>query len=484
MKHSLHARVMLVIGPTLIVAALILALALRQQTVSQFVVYLSSQEQLERLEPHDRFLLRFYADRIAGVMTASEPAGITRIVDIMASTVERSIVVARNRDEFYASSRLREMELDLAVTANGILIATIEDDAQGIQAELELAPVVSEEITPFTVDDSRTGDIARVYAVPSLTPRNADSEARFVSRTTQTIVVLTAASAAVMILLIGLVVTGALQPIRVLTDAVNDLRHGGMPEPVAVEGPREVTELANAFNEMTRAIRDTEQSRVRLLADISHELRGPLSNLRSQVEAIQDGLMPADEASVSSLHEDTMLLTRLVEDLHQLTLADTSALRMDFSAASPRELVASALSPLRGSLARAEIELDVDVPEHLPAVRADLQRFSQVLRNVLSNAVRYSAGGSVRLSARTGHDDASVVVFEIADTGGGVAEEDLERIFERFYRPDPSRARSSGGSGLGLAIARAIVNAHGGEIRARANRPHGLVVTITMPRAG
>lgn len=478
MKSSLHFRLMIVITPTLILAAIFLGFLLRQQTVSHFVVYLSSREQLQRLPAQDRFLLRFYADRIAGVLPLSHAGGIERIVDTMADEVGRQIVVARNDEAFFLSRNLRDSAEELLVNDAGVLFATVRE--AGVTAELELSPVVTEEITPFTVTDNRSPDVARVYALPPLQPARADSEARFVTRTTRTIVLLTAAAALVMILLIAVVVTRSLRPIRELTRAAHELRRGELPAPISVAGAGEIGELTDAFNRMAREIRETDASRRRLLTDVSHELRGPLANLRSQIEAMEDGLLPADSAGLESLHEETMLLARLVDDLHELTLADTQSLRLEAGAVEPARLVDAAVTPLRPALRAQEIDLVVDAPRHLPAVYADEQRMGQVLRNVLQNALRYAPGGAITVTAseRDGR-----VAFSIADTGVGIREEDLERIFERFYRPDPSRSRASGGSGLGLAIARALVHAHGGEIFAEANSPQGLVVTIMLPAA-
>jgi signal transduction histidine kinase len=471
---------MLVIAPTLLVVALLLAFFLRQQTVSQFVVYLSSQEQLERLESRDQVLLRFYASRMAAMMDGSDPDTIEHLVDIMASTVGRGIIVARNDERFYASSRLRGMELDLRVNTEGILVAHIEDDALGVRADLELAPVVTQEVTPFTVDEARASDVARVYAVPSLTVSPGQPERRFVSRTTRTIALLTAAAAIVFIALIGVVVGRSLRPIRRLTAAAHELRRGGTPEPVAVSGPREIDELASAFNEMATTVRETEESRRRLLGDISHELRGPLSNLRSQMEAIQDGLLAPSPRTLQSLHDETMLLTRLVDDLHELTLADMRSLRLDIEPTRPDELIRSAVDPLRAAFDAGDIHLEVSVHRDLPCVSADPQRIAQVIRNVLQNSLLYSNAANVTI--RASHDGRHVRV-EIVDTGTGVSTHEIDRIFDRFYRPDPSRARSSGGTGLGLAIARAIVEAHGGTIFALPNAPTGLIVVIRLPVA-
>ncbi|HKJ86855.1 MAG TPA: ATP-binding protein [Spirochaetia bacterium] len=480
MRSNLHVRLMLVIAPTLIITAFLLAFFLRQETVSQFVVYLSSQEQLERFDPQDRVLLRIYGERIAHVFPFAEREGLNRIVDNIAQAVGREVIVARNEDRFYASSRLRRMELDLRVNESGTLVGHISDERLGVEVDLELPPVVTHEITPFSVDESRPSDVARIYGIPRFAG-DPDSERRFVSHTTEMIVLLTAAAAAVMLILISAVVAQSLSPIRRLTAASNAVRRGQTPQPVDVRGTSEVEDLANAFNEMVRSVRNAEASRMRLLADISHELRGPLSNLRSQIEAMQDGLLHSDATTLGSLHEETMLLARLVDDLHELTLADAESLGLEMQSVAPASLVEGAVKSLRAEMVAAGIDLRVDVSEELPTVRVDAQRMGQVLRNVLQNSIRYSGAGSISIRASS---DGSHLLLEVADTGVGVEPHEHELIFDRFYRCDPSRTRASGGSGLGLSIARAIVLAHGGTISASSNEPSGLAISIGLPVAG
>lgn len=479
-RSALLVRLMAVIAATLLLTAVALAVVLRQQTVAQFYVYRSSQEQLERLAVGDRAILTYYATRIAEALADAEREVVADLTDRMAAALGHDVVVARNDDRFYPSDRLRRMELSLKVDRSGLLVARVEDPRRGVQADLEIAPIMTREITPFTVEHGGDEDLARFYGIPSLVAGEADLERRFVSRTTRAIVLFTGGATLIMIVLIGAVLARSLRPVRRLTAAANELRHGGDPEPVAARGTREIEELARAFNEMARTIRDEQQSRRRLLADISHELRGPLANLRAQLEAMQDGLLEAAPSAIASLHEDTMLLARLVEDLHQLTLADSRALTLDMHPVAPADIVRAAVAPLESACTANRVRLVVHVPEDLPTVHADAQRMAQVVRNVLQNAIRYAADGTVTVGGVAREER---VRLEIADTGAGVPEEELERIFDRFYRPDPSRTRASGGSGLGLAIARAIVESHRGSIGARANDPHGLLVWIELPQA-
>jgi signal transduction histidine kinase len=196
---------------------------------------------------------------------------------------------------------------------------------------------------------------------------------------------------------------------------------------------------------------------------------------------MQDGLLQSDGTTLESLHEETMLLARLVEDLHELTLADAQSLGLEMQLVSPVSLVESAAKSLRAEIAAAGIDFEVDAPIDLPPVSVDAQRMGQVLRNVLQNSIHYSGSGSISIRASR---DGSHLLLEIADTGVGVDPHEHELIFDRFYRCDPSRTRASGGSGLGLSIASAIVHAHGGTISASDNEPSGLVISIRLPVAG
>jgi signal transduction histidine kinase len=238
-------------------------------------------------------------------------------------------------------------------------------------------------------------------------------------------------------------------PVEELTRGARALAEGKLDARVDVRGRDEVAELASAFNGMAEALERNEKARRNMVSDVAHELRTPLTNIRAQIEAVQDGVMPADEKWLASIEEDAALLARLVDDLQQLSLAEAGQLRLEIEEIEIAELVERAVSGLVFK------NLVRDVPRGL-VVRVDAQRMVQVLRNLLVNAIAH-ANSTVEIRA-TGSE------IRVIDDGPGVPPEHAEKIFDRFYRADASRSRATGGAGLGLAIAKELVELHGGKI--------------------
>lgn len=246
------------------------------------------------------------------------------------------------------------------------------------------------------------------------------------------------------------------RPVDALTSASRALAGGKLDTRVPVRGDDEVAELGRAFNSMAEALERNERARRNMVSDVAHELRTPLTSIRVQVEAVQDGVVEADAKFLASIAEDAATLSRLVDDLQQLSLADAGQLRLEVAESDVGEIIDRALS----GLSRAGVAIEREVADGL-IVRADARRIVQVVRNLLVNALAY-ANGVVRVSATRVGDRVEV---RVADDGPGVADEHVERIFDRFYRADASRSRSTGGAGLGLAIAKQLVELHGGSIR-------------------
>src|SRR6185436_7816941 len=195
----------------------------------------------------------------------------------------------------------------------------------------------------------------------------------------------------------------------------------------------------------------------------------------------QDGLAAPDAARIASLHEETRLLQQLVEDLQDLALAEAGRLRLEPVPIDPREALERAAAAISGAAARAGLEVSVEAAADLPPLHADARRLAQVLRNLLANAITHTpAPGRVTLSA-TRRDGS--VELAIADTGSGIAPEDLPHVFERFWRADPSRDRATGGAGLGLALVRQMVRAQGGEVSAESAPGAGSTFRVTLPLA-
>jgi len=270
-------------------------------------------------------------------------------------------------------------------------------------------------------------------------------------------------------------------PIGVLANAARRLGRGDLSQRVQFKGKGEIKELAEDFNSMAAGLEHAEQLRRNLIADVAHELRTPLSNIRGYLEAIRDRVMKPNAATIRSLNEETALLSRLVDELQELSLAEAGELKLVYQAEDITKLVKQAVTPLQPQLAAKEISLSLDLPDNLPLVNIDRQRVNEVLYNLLENAVAYThKGGTINVAAAKQGDWVEV---SVSDTGEGIPAEDLPNIFERFYRVDKSRARVTGGGGLGLTIAKRLVEAHGGTIKVQSKLGKGSRFSFTIPIA-
>jgi two-component system sensor histidine kinase BaeS len=246
------------------------------------------------------------------------------------------------------------------------------------------------------------------------------------------------------------------RPVEALTEGARALAAGRLDARVPVRGNDEVAELGRAFNSMAEALERNERVRRSMVSDVAHELRTPLTSIRVQVEGVQDGVLTPDAKWIASIAEDAAALAHLVDDLQQLSLADAGALRLELAEVSVAEIFERALH----GLGAPGIEIAAHVPGDL-VTRVDARRIVQVVRNLVVNALAYAAG-AITVSAALVDGN---VEIRVADDGPGVPPEHAERIFDRFYRADPSRSRTTGGAGLGLAIARQLVELHHGTIR-------------------
>lgn len=268
------------------------------------------------------------------------------------------------------------------------------------------------------------------------------------------------------------------RPLKRLESAAEQLAEGDLAHRVEAEGPLEVAALGEAFNRMADSLETSEEMRRRLIADVAHELRNPLAAARGQAEGIADGVLVPDARRLSSLVEDLEHLSALVDDLQELAVAEAGRLRYDMREIDLGEIVRREVAGAE-ALARPGVAVRALIDGDSVA-RGDDRRLSQVVRNLLSNAVRYTSKGSVTARVSRGDD---VVVVAVTDTGEGISADDLPRIFERFYRADEARASQTGGAGLGLAISRAIVRDHGGEVFADSAPGEGTTVGFRLPVA-
>jgi signal transduction histidine kinase len=270
-------------------------------------------------------------------------------------------------------------------------------------------------------------------------------------------------------------------PLHHLTTAARRAGEGDLAVRVDEKGGDEVAELGMAFNSMTENLQRNEEARKRLLADIVHELRTPLSVIQGNLEAMLDGIIPANNDQIASLHQESLLLARLVTDLRDLSLAEAGQLRLDSSPNDAATLVEKEIALVSGQAEDKGISLSTNLPPSLPQLWVDPQRFRQVLHNLLSNAIRHTSSGDIITIGASSDASSQMITLYVTDTGSGIAPEDLPFVFEHFYRGDPSRQRSSGGSGIGLAVVKQLVEAHGGRVWVESESGKGSTFYFTMP---
>jgi len=269
-------------------------------------------------------------------------------------------------------------------------------------------------------------------------------------------------------------------PIRVMMKASNKIADGDYHERIPVHGVDELGALAKSFNQMAEELEQTEHRRLELIGDVAHELRTPLSSIRSTMEGLVDEVLPPDPATFMSVQREVARLQRLVHDLEQLSKAESGQIALDPRPFMLNEPIQIAVERLLNQYQDKGVSLNIDVSARLPLVWADTGRITQVLLNLLGNALQYTpTGGQVTVRARREPDE---IITEIPDTGIGITGEHFPHIFDRFYRVDKSRSRVGGGSGIGLTITKHLVEAHGGRIWAKSpGLDQGSTFFFTLP---
>ncbi|WP_460107173.1 sensor histidine kinase [Streptomyces sp. YKOK-J1] len=272
-----------------------------------------------------------------------------------------------------------------------------------------------------------------------------------------------------------------LRPVRALTSAARDLGEGELERRVPVSGRDEMAELGRAFNRMAHSLQTAEERQRRLTADIAHELRTPLANVRGYLEALRDGVVEPTPELLDSLHEEALLQQRIVDDLQDLALAEAGALTYHRAVVDLGDLLETSRTAHLAQAEAAGVTLRTEAPRPV-RVHADADRLRQVVGNLVGNALRATApGGTVTLGAELRGDTA---VLLVRDTGKGIPAGQLPHLFDRFWRADPARGRTTGGSGLGLAVARQIVTDHEGTIEVTSRPGTGTTFTVTLGAVG
>jgi len=273
-------------------------------------------------------------------------------------------------------------------------------------------------------------------------------------------------------------------PVQTLTAASQSIAAGNYDRRVNVGGSDEIAQLAARFNQMTAQLEQVESMRRQLIGDVTHELRTPLTSIKGYMEGLVDGVLPSTPETFNQIHREADRLSRLVDDLQELSRVESKAYSLDVRSVAGSNLAQTTVKRLTPQAMDKRITLHSSLPADLPPILADEDRITQVLVNLVANAIQYTPeGGDVTISAVR---QANEIHISVKDTGIGIPPEHLANLFTRFYRVDKSRSRNAGGgSGIGLTIARHLVEAHGGRIWAEsAGEDRGSTFTFSLKIAG
>jgi two-component system, OmpR family, sensor histidine kinase BaeS len=271
-------------------------------------------------------------------------------------------------------------------------------------------------------------------------------------------------------------------PVSRLSAAAERVKNGDLSQRVRAGSADEVGVLSRDFNAMVDSLETNRDSRRKLMADLAHEMGTPLAVLQSNLEGIMDGLVEASPAQIASLHQETILLSRLVKDLRVLSEADSGRLALISSTGDVAEVVEGVVDAMKNEAARRQIALALEAPGRGLKVNFDRDRVSQVVANLLTNSLRYTPeGGQIKISVRP-HSEGRYVLVSVSDTGQGISAEDLPHIFDRFYRGKVGTKRADG-SGIGLAVVKELVEAHAGTVWVESRDGEGSTFLFTLPVA-
>jgi two-component system OmpR family sensor kinase len=400
----------------------------------------------------------------------------------------------------------------LIVSGEGAVLASTEEGWLGRELDISLQPVDrSALLRPYAQGTLRTREglfyyVALPTAVRALAQPEVEADAWYVVLLSQPRRMLASllADISVGVLATGLVALlvsagvafliarSIAKPLRRITTATEEIARGHYEEQLEITSPEEIGRLATSFNAMAREVEASRQAQRDFVANVSHDLKTPLTSIQGFSQAILDGTAASEDSRLRAaqvIHEEADRMTRLVNDLLDLAQIEAGQVVMAREAVAIPSLLRDCAEKMALRAQQGDVQLEVHSEGEL-VIAGDRDRLAQVINNLLDNALKHTpAGGRVTLTARPvpaqavkrGEPPASLVEIAISDTGEGIPPEDLSRIFERFYRGDKSRGKGSKGAGLGLAIAREIVQAHGGQIKAESLVGLGTRFTITLP---
>lgn len=357
--------------------------------------------------------------------------------------------------------------------------STVVYGGRRYQKGTQLNQQVKDQRVPIQLEEQTVGWLLFESLPDSVAALRQSPESTFLEGVKQAIL-WGALGATAVALLIGVLLARTIShPVRELIVATRRVARGELGQQVPVRTQDELGELAASFNQMSGDLARSLELRRQMTADIAHELRTPLSLIMGYTEALSDGKFQGAPETFDILHEEAQHLSRLVDDLRTLSLADAGELSLTRRLAAPQALLARAASAHAAQAQEQEVALRVEADPDLPEIEVDPDRIAQVLDNLVSNALRYTpAGGEIVLCAA---QHADILELRVRDSGAGIPPEELPHIFDRFYRGEKSRYQKNGESGLGLAIARSIVEIHGGTIEVQSTVGAGTTFSIRLP---
>jgi two-component system sensor histidine kinase BaeS len=330
----------------------------------------------------------------------------------------------------------------------------------------------------LTVDGNVVGYLLFTPAPNRWSP--GTPEGNFVASVNQATIFSALGAALIALILGGILAYTMTHSLRELTTATRRLAKGELGHQVKVRSKDEIGELASSLNQMSAELAHANDLRQRMTADIAHDLRTPLSVIMGYTEALSDGKLKASPEMFGVMHTEALHLSHLIDDLKTLSLADAGELPLMPQPIASGELLKRTASAHQVEAEKKNVQIGVDADPGLPLITVDVERMAQVLGNLVSNALRYTpAGGRVDLSAYAQNGS---VLLRVADTGSGIAAEDLPFVFERSFRGDKARTQPNGETGLGLAIAKSLVEAQGGTIEVESTPGQGTAFTIRLPK--
>jgi signal transduction histidine kinase len=364
-------------------------------------------------------------------------------------------------------------------------IALVSANLEVIKSEIDAFPAgktVQEHDLKNSLElNDSAGNVIGYLIVENPSSVTMNDLSPFISRLREVIVVSGIAAAIAAVILAILISNQLLKPVRALTTASKKLSAGDLSTRVTVKGTDELAVLGKTFNQMASNLEALEERKKALTADIAHELRTPLAVQKAQIEAMTDGVVPLDKENLRIVKEQANLLTRMVEDLRLLAMADAGELKLNLQKIQFDVMVQRIVEHYKGQANQEGTAIDVTIADDVKGkfVMADPDRLMQIMHNLFSNALRYGKkGGRIEVVVKNNNDG---IEFSVRDDGQGIPVSALPHLFERFYRHEKARNRESGGSGLGLAISKKLALIMGGDLRAANDPRGGAVFTLFLP---